>query len=91
MKKTVICLLLGALSTSASAINDIVYKSDSFSVHSDRVIQGKYSARALSATEILSDYPQPDGSATSQSIWKLTKNVANYPQYSSDQVLVDAL
>lgn len=91
MKKTVICLLLGALSTSASAINDIIYKSDSFSVHSDRVIQGKYSARALSATEIMSDYPQPNGSITSQSIWKLAKDVTSYPQYSSDQVLVDAL
>jgi hypothetical protein len=41
------------------AQNKPLYSSKSYSVYPDRVVQGKYTAKALSATELTSDYRSP--------------------------------
>lgn len=57
-----------------------------FQVAKDRVTQESFTARALSATEINSDY-----SGLGNKSWKLSKDISHYPQFSSEQLLVDAL
>jgi hypothetical protein len=50
-------LLVGSY---ASAQNDkAIYHSKAFTVYPDKVVQGKYTAKALSATELTSDYRSP--------------------------------
>lgn len=47
-------LLTGACSDKSS--EDAIYHSDAYTIYRDGVIQGEYSAKVLSATEITSDY-----------------------------------
>ncbi len=63
-----------------------LYRSEHFSVESDRVREGASEARAISATEMESNYPGlPDRH------WKLGTDLSGYPQLHSDHLLVDAL
>ncbi|MDD4969356.1 MAG: GH116 family glycosyl hydrolase [Paludibacter sp.] len=57
-KLFIITVLLGGLQTMASAqgTEKQLYQSNAFSVYSNHVVQGKYTATALSPTELQSDY-----------------------------------
>ena len=66
-----------------------IYKSNSFAVFSDRVVEGKYSAHAVSAKELQSNYSAVAESGKS-SEWKLTTDVSEYPQLDSGFPIIDA-
>lgn len=57
-----------------------------FQVTADRVTQESFTACALSSTEIYSDYLSFGNKS-----WKLSTDISHYPQFTSDQLLVDAL
>lgn len=76
--------------------NKVLYRSDAYTLYGNRVIQGKYTAKAVSATELESNYESPAGSAKNTMVktassWKLSKDVSAFPKYHSDDVLPDAL
>jgi hypothetical protein len=56
----------------------------------DRVVQGKFEAKALSRSELVSNYPSADSKAK-ECRWLLKEDITAYPEFSSDQVLLDAL
>ena len=69
-----------------------LYKSDTYTVGLDFVKQGKFEAKAISDTEIKSNYQvlskiDIDTSAT----WKLSRDISRFPQFSSDSKLLNAL
>lgn len=68
----------------------VLYQSPTFSVTADRVREGKWEARAVSRTELQSNY-DPAGKSSDIRRWKLSEDVSSYPQLRSDHVLVDAL
>jgi len=72
--------------------NHTIYQSNAFSVSDTRVVQGKYTATALSATEIRSDYQSPKTAAhgTTKS-WKLTKDVSAFPRLNTPNLLENAI
>ncbi len=53
-------------SGSTSDSSDAIYTSEEFSVYPDRVVQGAYTARAISPTEIVTDYKSPEQSGLSR-------------------------
>ncbi|HEY5507304.1 MAG TPA: amylo-alpha-1,6-glucosidase [Paludibacter sp.] len=69
-----------------------IYQSDAFSVSDTRVVQGKYTATAMSTTEIQSDYQSPKTKAHSTpKSWKLTKDISAFPQLSTPNLLESAI
>jgi glycogen debranching enzyme len=80
---------------SVSCGQPLLYRSGVFDVFSSKVVQGNFEATAVSSTKIISNYYSPfRQSADNETInaeWNLEKDVSVYPQYHSDQVLVDAL
>lgn len=87
-----VALLFIGYSGYSQSTERVIYKSDAYTVFSDRVIQGNYTAKALSATEMASNYPannKPENTIMPQ--WKLSKDISAFPRYHSDNVLVDAL
>ncbi len=73
-----------------------------FRVKADRVEQSDFIARALTRTEISSNYQSPvclgeyPTSKTTQlepseKYWKLSSDISPYPSFKSEQILVDAL
>ena len=69
-----------------------IYQSDAFSVSDTQVVQGKYRATALSATEIESNYQsqQTQTAATNKS-WKLKKSISAFPQLNTPNRLEKAI
>ncbi|OGX81905.1 glycogen debranching protein [Hymenobacter lapidarius] len=75
---TIYCLLttglLAACSTAkppvsaTAAMITPVWQSDVYTLYRDRVVQGKYEARALSATELVSNYQSPENSFASPEV-----------------------
>ena len=51
------------LSVMLGSCSDVIYENEDFSWSSEKVTQGDYSAYAKSESEIVSNYPLPDGSA----------------------------
>jgi len=73
--------------------NKPIYSSKAYSIYPDRVVQGKYTAKAVSATELTSDYHSPvieDKNKTASS-WKMTADASAFPQYHSKYKISDAL
>ncbi|UOR06397.1 glycogen debranching protein [Hymenobacter aerilatus] len=62
-----------------------VWHSEAYTLYPDRVAQGGYEARAVSRTELVSNYPNTAGR------WQQTINTADFPQYHSDYPLSDTL
>src|SRR5258708_30753466 len=81
-------MLFGTCSSATEA--QILYRSSAFSVERDRVTQGSFTARALSPTEIVSNY-DPDGQTSSPSHWRLRSDLLGYPHLRSDYPLLDAI
>jgi hypothetical protein len=67
-----------------------LWQSAAYTVYADRVIQNSYYARALSATELTSNYRSP-AAATAAAHWQKSLDTADFPQYSSPYPLADAL
>jgi hypothetical protein len=63
-----------------------LYQSGRYSIWPDHVAEGQYTARALSRTEIESNYP-----AASRHTWKLTQDLSRFPASRSEFPLLDAL
>lgn len=69
-----------------------IWNSEAYSVFDNRVVEGDYVGKALSATEIVSSYPahnKPDNMILPH--WHLEKDITALPHYQSEHVLVDAL
>jgi hypothetical protein len=83
-------LLLGGLglnlNMAAAQQESPLYQSSRYSLWADRVVEGQYSARALSRTEIESNY-----SVASRHTWKLAQDLSPYPASHSELPLLDAL
>lgn len=68
-----------------------LYRSDAFTVWPDRVEQGSYTARVLSATEMESTYPLEGKPVGTVSRRVLQPDFARFPKVTSDIPLIDAL
>ena len=96
MKHTILIitgLFLGMHFVSFAQKHDVsIYQSNAFSVSNTRVVQGKYTATALSSTEIQSDYQSPKTAAngTAKS-WKLSKDISAFPQLNTPSILENAI
>ncbi len=96
--KKVLTVLFVVFSSVASS-QALLFRSESFSIYSTKVVQEKYEASAESPTRIVSNYKGSDQSqihiGTLQELitkeWTLTKDISPFPQFHSDFVLVDAL
>ncbi|MEO6829585.1 MAG: hypothetical protein ABI164_07220, partial [Acidobacteriaceae bacterium] len=71
--------------------NQPIYRSNPFTIWPDRVVEGAYSARVLSPTEIVSNYPNGIAPVEATSRWKLDADISEYPELRSSIPLVDAL
>ncbi|MGI4751581.1 MAG: MGH1-like glycoside hydrolase domain-containing protein [Janthinobacterium lividum] len=95
-KANSLIILLAITKMSMAQDNKILYQSDAYTLYGNRVVQGKYTAKAVSAKELESNYESPAGSSKSSTVktassWKLSKDITAFPQYHSDFVLPDAL
>ena len=68
-----------------------IYQSEQFSVWPDRVVEGAYIAIAISATEMVSNYPMQEGDIGQDRTWKLDADLSKYPALHSDLLLSDAI
>ena len=77
----------------ARPTSPLVWRSDAFAVYRDSIVQGPYSARALSPAELVSDYRSPAAppEAPAAARWQQAINTADLPQYKSGYPLGDAL
>ena len=84
--------MIGIFSSCEMNNDDIFYKSDDFTVGKDFVKQGKFKAKAISNTEIKSDY-QPLSKVNEKNTrnWKLSRDISRFPQFSSDSKLLNVL
>lgn len=57
---------LASCGNSADSPSDVIFSSDEFSVYTDRVKQGPYTATAVSPTKIVTDYKSPEQSGLSR-------------------------
>lgn len=68
-----------------------IYQSDHYAVWPDHVAEGAYSAHAVSASEIVSNYPSGRAPGGAEARWILDEDISRYPQARSDFPLMDAL
>ena len=73
----------------------VVFQNSRYAVGGDGVRQGDYTARALSATALQSNYPleasHPLDAQVPVRRWRLTEDLSGYPRLSSSNVLSEAL
>jgi hypothetical protein len=67
------------------------YQSAQYSVSSEGVVEGPYTARALSSTEIVSNYPMRSGEAARERRWRLQADLSGFPAFRSGDLLLDAV
>jgi len=68
------------------------YNSEDYTVGKDFVQQGKFIAKAVSDTEISSNYqPLSKKDVKISKTWKLSRNVSKFPQFTSESKLLNAL
>ncbi len=68
-----------------------IYASQDFSVWADRVEEGSYFARAVSRSEIESNYPTTAGTVGTRRRWVQQGDLSEYPSLRSEYPLLDAL
>lgn len=98
MKHSSILLLL-ALTLSVNA--QVIYKNKAYQIKGNQVKQGKYTGKAISATQIQSNYvPIPpkmevwndmNPKEIDRRNWQLKTDISDLPQYHSDNLLDNAL
>lgn len=62
------CMILSMLSTSCKQKDATLYRSDEYSIFSDKVQQGSFEAKALSSTQMVSNYRSPEYSRYSPTV-----------------------
>jgi len=69
-----------------------LFGSKEYKVYADGVKQNDFYAKALSTSDIVTNYPS-DTSKTIKdtSHWRLSKDISNYPKFESDLLILDAL
>lgn len=82
--------LLPVAALAQSGNGAVLFRSSEYLVRQDRVIEGPYSAVAISSDEIESNYPTHSGQAAGAK-WMLHADLSAYPQLHSDSVLIDAI
>jgi hypothetical protein len=93
-KKRILLGLSIMLIASRTMAQQPVFQSDAYTIYPDRVVQGKYTAKAVSATELVSNYQginKVDSGKVISSSWKLNKNISAFPQYHSNYIIADAI
>ncbi|MGI4728026.1 MAG: MGH1-like glycoside hydrolase domain-containing protein [Janthinobacterium lividum] len=95
LKPNFLVFLLAVSKMSMAQDNKVLYQSPAYTLYGNRMVQGKYTAKAISATALESNYESAAGSkkttVKTASSWKLSKDISAFPQYHSDFVLPDAL
>ncbi|MCB8994975.1 MAG: glycogen debranching protein [Bacteroidales bacterium] len=66
-----------------------LFSSDKYTIYSDSLVQNPYKAITVSASSLTSDYPILDSGKIFS--WELSTDISHFPQYHSDQKIVDAL
>jgi hypothetical protein len=93
-KGVMLCVAAATLSWAAqpgiSQTSAALFQSPQYTVLRDRVIEGPYSAVALSPDEIDSNYPAHSG-ASQQTKRVIHSDLTAYPQFHSDSVLLDSV
>src|ERR1035437_224582 len=84
--------VFGLSATLLAQTNKPIYQSNAFNVSRTQVVQGKYRATALSATEIESNYQgQQTPTAATTKRWKLKKDISAFPQLNTPNLLENAI
>ena len=68
--------------------SDVIYENEYFSWSSEKVTQGDYSAYAKSESEIVSNYPLPDGK---ERRWTKKNDISRFGKYTGTDTLETAL
>src|ERR1700745_86225 len=89
-KIPVILVLLMAVLCSAEEDRP-VYRSEHFTLFGDRVQQGEFFAKAVSATEIESNFTTNSHDTGKLNRWQLRTDLSQYPKFHSDYPIVDAV
>jgi glycogen debranching enzyme len=75
-----------------SAVNaQVIFESPQFRVEADRVKEGEFESRAISRTEIESNYMAGGVEKGITRRWRLVNDLSRYPRLTTPSVLVDAL
>jgi Bacterial alpha-L-rhamnosidase 6 hairpin glycosidase domain len=87
---------LGLMASAGAQSAALIYQSEQYSVWPDRVVEGEYTADAVSSTEIVSNYPMQEGGPGQENIgqertWKLDADLSKFPVFHSDQLLSEAI
>lgn len=82
-------LTIGIGLTNCDPNRSLLYKSKEFSLYPNKIVQGEFEATAIDSCTILSNYGQEENKT--QQEWKLTSNLSNYPQYKSNQMILNAI
>ena len=83
--------MLSSCSAQKKKSSKILYKSDRYTLYSDRVVEGSNTTEILSPIHIRSNYKSSSDTGQSKREWKLGLDISHKPQYKSDQPIVDAL
>ncbi|MDR0863980.1 MAG: hypothetical protein LBO74_03495 [Candidatus Symbiothrix sp.] len=74
------------------AFSQEIYHNGSYIWQSDRIMQGAFTAKADSPTQITSNYRSPlDENKTQTKTWSLKNDISDCPHYESDFVLENAI
>jgi hypothetical protein len=97
----VACLVLTVGFSFAQQNGKPIWQSKEYAVYGDRIIQdNKFVAKALSSTEMTSDYQTPDNLLKDKTLskenliashWVMSKDASAFPQYKSDYPISDAI
>lgn len=69
----------------------MIYQSEQYSVTSDSVVQGPYRAKAVSSTELVSNFPMREGGVALDRRWVLQTDISRFPAFHSGEPLLDAI
>jgi len=89
-KIPVILVLLMAVLCSAEEDRP-VYRAQYFTLFGDRVQQGEFFARAVTETEIESNFTANSNDSGKLNHWRLRTDLSSYPQFHSDYPIIDAI
>ncbi|WP_345951958.1 trehalase family glycosidase [Mucilaginibacter sp. PAMB04274] len=86
------CLILQA---NLQAQSNVIYQTEAYTLYRDSVVQANFTARALSATQLTSNYKGRDKAGkykeTLATAWKLSKDISSFPQYQSEFPIINAI
>ena len=86
-----ICFSVILVVSASAQTSKPIYQTAHYSVYPDRVVEGTHTAKALSSTELVSNYPISTDTPEGKRQWTLQDNIADYPQFHSGTTLFDAI